>query len=90
MARSEESGRVQLATRIPKALQRKLKLYSVTAEISVMDFVTKAIEEKLAGSSGTPTEGAKPYRRARQVAVDRGPRMSSPGPGRRLFPPRTR
>ncbi len=52
---------VQLATRIPKALQRKLRLYCVTAEISVMDFVTKAIEEKLAAPSGTnPTKEINP------------------------------
>ena len=28
-----------------------------------MDFVTQAIEEKLAASSGTPTKGVKPYGR---------------------------
>ena len=38
---------VQLATRIPKALHRDLKLHCVEAETSVMEFVTKAIEEKL-------------------------------------------
>jgi predicted HicB family RNase H-like nuclease len=38
---------VQLATRIPKGLHRDLKLHCVEAETSVMDFVTKAIEEKL-------------------------------------------
>ena len=52
------------ATRIPKGLHRKLKLHCVTAEASVMDFVTKAIGEKLAASSGTnPTKGVKPYGR---------------------------
>jgi predicted HicB family RNase H-like nuclease len=38
---------VQLATRIPKRLHRELKLHSVTAETSIMDFVINAIEEKL-------------------------------------------
>jgi hypothetical protein len=42
-----------LATRIRKPLHRALKLYCVTAETSVTDFVTKAIEEKLVRSSGT-------------------------------------
>ena len=37
----------QLATRIPKELHRRLKLYCVTHDTSVMDFVTEAIEEKL-------------------------------------------
>jgi predicted HicB family RNase H-like nuclease len=63
MAKSEEVVWVQLATRIPKALHRKLKVHCVTAEASVMDFVTKAIGEKLAASSGTPTKEVKPYGR---------------------------
>jgi len=37
----------QLATRIPKELHRRLKLHCVTNDISVMDFLVKAIEEKL-------------------------------------------
>ncbi len=37
----------QLATRIPKELHRRLKLYCVTHEIDVQDFVSEAIEEKL-------------------------------------------
>ena len=41
-------ARVELATRIPKSLHRKLKLHCVTTETSVMDFVTQAIAEKLA------------------------------------------
>jgi predicted HicB family RNase H-like nuclease len=46
MARSDEVW-VQLATRIPKALRRDLRLHCVHHDISVMDFVTQAIEEKL-------------------------------------------
>jgi len=46
MARTEEPL-TQLATRIPKELHRRLKLYCVTREIDVQDFVTEAIEEKL-------------------------------------------
>ena len=46
---------VQLATRIPKSLHRDLKLHCVNAETSVMEFVTKAIAEKLGASSGAST-----------------------------------
>jgi predicted HicB family RNase H-like nuclease len=56
MAGSEAVVWVQLGTRIPKALHRALKLHCVTAETSVMDFVTKAIEEKLARSRGAPAK----------------------------------
>jgi predicted HicB family RNase H-like nuclease len=51
----------QLATRIPKSLHRALKLHCVTAETSVMEFLTKAIEEKLERSRGAPAKrrGAK-------------------------------
>jgi predicted HicB family RNase H-like nuclease len=38
---------VQLATRIPKALHRELKLHCVSSDVSVMAFVVGAIEEKL-------------------------------------------
>ncbi len=46
----------QLATRIPKELHRRLKLYCVTHEIDVQDFVTEAIEEKL-GRKPRPKKG---------------------------------
>jgi hypothetical protein len=61
MAGSEAVVWVQLTTRIPKALHRELKLHCVTAETPVMDFVTKAIEEKLARSRRAPAKrrGAK-------------------------------
>jgi predicted HicB family RNase H-like nuclease len=48
MARSEEVVWVQLATRIPKTLHREIKVHCVDTGRSVMDFVTQAIEEKLA------------------------------------------
>ena len=48
MARMEEPVLVQLATRIPKPLHRELRLHCVYEEIPLMDFVSKAIEEKLA------------------------------------------
>jgi hypothetical protein len=54
MARDESVVWVQLATRIPKSLHRELRLHCVTVDTSVMDFVVKAIEEKLAGSGGRP------------------------------------
>ncbi len=46
----------QLATRIPKDLHRRLKLYCVTHEIAVQDFVTQAVEEKL-GRKARPKKG---------------------------------
>ena len=46
MARSEEPW-TQLATRVLKDLHRRLKLYCVTHEIALQDFVVAAIEEKL-------------------------------------------
>jgi hypothetical protein len=57
MARDASIVWVQLATRIPKSLHREVRLHCVTVETSVMDFVVKAIEEKLAGSSGRTAKG---------------------------------
>jgi predicted HicB family RNase H-like nuclease len=42
---------VQLATRIPKQLHRELKLYCVKSDVSVMDFVVSALQDKLARDS---------------------------------------
>ena len=53
MARREEVVRVQLSTRIPKALHQELRLHCVSREIRLMDFVWKALEEKLARSRGS-------------------------------------
>jgi predicted HicB family RNase H-like nuclease len=47
MAREMTEAQVQLATRIPKELHRRLKLHCVTHDIMVQQFVTEAIEEKL-------------------------------------------
>jgi predicted HicB family RNase H-like nuclease len=63
MARSDVEVWVQLATRIPKALHREIKLYCVRREVSVMDFVTQAIQEKLAAPSSPEARPAKPSRR---------------------------
>ena len=38
---------MQLATRIPKELHRRLKLHCVTLDTSVRDFVAAAIEARL-------------------------------------------
>lgn len=43
---------VQLATRIPKELHRRLKLHCVTHDVSVMEFVVKALEDRLGRESG--------------------------------------
>jgi predicted HicB family RNase H-like nuclease len=55
MAKADEPW-TQLATRIPKELHRRLKLHCVTREVSVMDFVVGAIEEKL-GRKTRPKKG---------------------------------
>ena len=47
---------VQLATRIPKSLHRELKLHCVKSDVSVMDFVVRALEEKLSRESGSMAE----------------------------------
>ena len=47
MAKAAEVVWTQLATRIPKDLQRRLKLHCVANEVAVMHFVVEAIEEKL-------------------------------------------
>ena len=49
---SEDEPWTQLSTRVPKALHHRLRLHCVIAETSVMDFVTAAIQEKLARSGG--------------------------------------
>jgi hypothetical protein len=46
----------QLATRIPKELHHRLKLHCVTNDISVMDFVVAAIEEKLGREAKPKTD----------------------------------
>jgi hypothetical protein len=43
---------VQLATRIPKELHRKLKLHCVVSDVSVMQFVVDALGEKLKRETG--------------------------------------
>jgi len=55
IAKTEEPW-TQLATRIPKDLHRRLKLYCVTYDIALMDFVTETIEEKL-GRKTRPKKG---------------------------------
>jgi hypothetical protein len=53
MAEREEA-RVQLATRIPKRLHRRLKPHCVERDIPIMAFVVAAVEEKLRRQVGTP------------------------------------
>lgn len=57
MADTDDVAWVQLATRVPKALLRAVKLHVVTNDTTVMQFTVEAIEEKLA-------RNAKPRRRA--------------------------
>ena len=64
MEHGEDEPWTQLATRIPKALHRELKLHCVKTETSVMDFVSMAIREKLGRSSGAQAAAPrKPYPR---------------------------
>jgi hypothetical protein len=49
---------VQLATRIPKDLHRRLKLHCVTKDMTVMHFVIAAIEETL-GRKAKPGKQAR-------------------------------
>ena len=58
MANPEDAW-TQLATRIPKSLHRELKLYCVTSDTSVMDFVVQALQEKLGRSHGGRRRAAK-------------------------------
>jgi hypothetical protein len=83
MEHGEDEPWTQLATRIPKALHRDLKLHCVRSETSVMDFVTAALREKLAGSSARPVATKlKPYRRKA------GRRLQSSAPARGVAAPR--
>jgi predicted HicB family RNase H-like nuclease len=50
---------VQLATRIPKQLHRELKLHCVKSDISVMEFVVRALEEKLSRDTGSKSAGRR-------------------------------
>ena len=52
MADHKDEAWVQLATRIPKLLHQKLKVYCVTNDTSVMEFVVAALKEKLAKVGG--------------------------------------
>jgi predicted HicB family RNase H-like nuclease len=49
---------VQLATRIPKRLHHELKLRCVSAEVSLMEFVAQALEEKLVRETGRTPQRA--------------------------------
>ena len=52
MAKMEDEVWVQLATRIPKELHRKLKLHCVESDTPVMEFVVSSLEEKLDKAAG--------------------------------------
>ena len=52
MAREEEHVWVQLSVRIPRTLHKALRVHCTYAETSLMDFVSKALEEHLARARG--------------------------------------
>ena len=56
MARETTEVLVQLATRIPKDLHRRLKLHCVTHDIMLQHFVLEAIEEKLGRKRASKTK----------------------------------
>ena len=56
MPNKEDDVLIQLATRIPKALHREIKLHCVSSSISVMEFVANALEDKLR-KSGNKKKG---------------------------------
>jgi len=58
MATRDDEPQVQLSTRIPKDLQRRLKLHCVETDTSLMDFVTHALRERL-DRRGTRTRGGR-------------------------------
>jgi len=57
MAKAGDEVWVQLATRIPKELHRRIKLYCVQSDTSVMDFVVSSLEEKLGKTGGRKRAG---------------------------------
>lgn len=44
---------VQLATRIPKPLHRGVKMHCTATDVSVMEFTTAALTEKLAAETAS-------------------------------------
>jgi len=49
---------VQLATRIPKSLHRAMRLHCVEVDVTQMEFVVAALEEKLARDQRRRTRSA--------------------------------
>jgi len=81
MAKMEDEAWVQLATRIPKALHRDLKLHCVEADVSVMEFVVSAVRERLGSVTGKGRgTGQRRRDRAALPASARG--AARPGDGR--------
>ena len=54
MPRRTEQEFVFLATRIPKSLHHALKVHCVENRVQQMDFVIRAVEERLAKESRKP------------------------------------
>jgi len=51
---------VQLATRVPRDLHRRVKAHCIRADISMMAFVVRALEERLAREAGRKSERRRP------------------------------
>lgn len=70
----DEQVLVQLATRIPKGLHREVKLFGVKNEVSLMDFVRKALEDKLEReAAGRKTKEHTQTSRSRRISSDTRP-----------------
>ena len=80
---SEGEVWVQLATRIPKQLHRELKLYCVKSDVSVMDFVVSALQDKLSRESRGRERRHLSRRRVGLQRRSRCARSGRPSPGRR-------
>ena len=48
----------QLATRIPRELHRKMKLYCVARDVSVMAFVIEALEAGMSRAAGRKSKAS--------------------------------
>ncbi len=74
MATRDDEPQVHLATRIPKDLHHRLKLYCLEIDTSQMDFVSRALRERL-DRLGTRTRGTR--RREKPPAAYSASRYSS-------------
>jgi hypothetical protein len=73
---------IQLATRIPQALHRAIRLRAVEEERPLMEFVCEAITEHLARVRGQPPPAPRPRKLTDLGATHRMRRKPLPPPNR--------